>query len=75
VLISFLGSGVGLLIGAFFGWAIAVVVRDEGFGAVTLPYVSLMIILVLAVLGGVIAAIRPARRAARLDVLQAIATS
>jgi ABC-type lipoprotein release transport system permease subunit len=29
---------------------------------------------VLAVLGGVLATVRPARRAARLDVLQAIAT-
>jgi ABC-type lipoprotein release transport system permease subunit len=29
---------------------------------------------VLAVLGGVIATIRPARRAARLDILHAIAT-
>ena len=37
------------------------------------PVVPLVVILVLAAAAGVVAAMRPARRAARLDMLQAIA--
>ena len=48
--------------------------RDEGLDTFTLPGVALVIILVLAMVLGVVAAIRPARRAARLDVLHAIGT-
>jgi putative ABC transport system permease protein len=35
---------------------------------------SMFVIVVLAWLAGIVAAVRPARRAARLDVLRAIAT-
>jgi len=74
VLIGLLGTGLGVLIGIFFGWAISVTVRDAGLGTFTLPMQPLVFIALAAVLGGVLAAARPARRAARLDVLRAIAT-
>jgi putative ABC transport system permease protein len=45
---------------------------DEGF-ELSYPVGTLIILLVLAALAGVLAAIFPARRAARLDVLQAVA--
>jgi len=51
-----------------------VAIRGSGISTFTVPVVSLGVIVVLAVLGGVIAAIRPASRAARLDILRAIAT-
>jgi putative ABC transport system permease protein len=74
VLISLLGTGLGVLIGLFFGWSISVTIRDGGLGTFTVPWRALLVIVALAVVGGVIATLRPARRAARLDVLQAIAT-
>ncbi len=74
VLIGLLGTGLGVLIGVFFGWAISVTVRNAGLGTFTLPIQPLVFIVVAAVFGGVLAAARPARRAARLDVLRAIAT-
>ena len=74
VLIALLGTGLGVLVGIFFGWSISVTIRDAGLATLHRPVVVIAIIVVLAVLGGVIAAIRPARRAARLDVLHAIAT-
>ena len=73
-LIALLGTGLGVLIGMFFGWWISITIRDAGMGTFTVPWTSLLIVALLAVLGGVIATIRPARRAARLDVLHAIAT-
>jgi putative ABC transport system permease protein len=46
---------------------------STGF-SVALPTVSLLVTLALGVLAGVLAAARPARRAACLDVLEAIAS-
>jgi putative ABC transport system permease protein len=72
VLVTVLGTGLGLVIGVFFGWSISVALRHEGLGNFALPVPSLAVVAALAVLGGVAAAARPARRAARLDVLRAI---
>jgi putative ABC transport system permease protein len=72
VLVTLLGTGLGIVIGAVFGWSISVALRDEGLTAFVLPVPALVLIVVLAVLGGVLAAARPARRAAKLDVLRAI---
>jgi putative ABC transport system permease protein len=74
VLVTLLGTGLGALVGIFFGWSISVTIRGEGLGTFSIPFAALAVVVVLAVFGGVIAALRPARRAARLDILQAIAT-
>jgi putative ABC transport system permease protein len=47
---------------------------DEGFTSFAVPTTSLAVVLAVGALVGVVAAVRPARRAARLDVLDAIAT-
>jgi putative ABC transport system permease protein len=65
-------GGVGL--GLFLGWAMVEALADEGFTAFAIPTTSLAVVLVLGALVGVVAALRPARRAARLDILEAIAT-
>ena len=57
------------MIGTFFGWSISVVGRGFELGAFVIPIVPLVVIGVIAVLGAVIAAIRPSWRAAHLDVL------
>jgi putative ABC transport system permease protein len=51
---------------------VAVPLADEGF-ELSYPVVTLLVLVVLAALAGVLAAIFPARRAARLDVLRALA--
>jgi putative ABC transport system permease protein len=74
VLIALLGASLGLVIGGVFGWSISVTVRKQGLGAFVLPFTSLIVITVLAVVGAVLASLRPARRAARLDILRAISS-
>lgn len=74
VLIALVGTLTGLLIGVFFGWALSVTLRGAGLTAFSLPVVALVVIGALAVVGGVLAVTRPARRAARTDVLRAITT-
>jgi putative ABC transport system permease protein len=74
VIISLQGTALGLAIGAFFGWALIKAAADEGIGKFSLPIPSLAAIVVLAGLAGVAAAILPGRRAAKLDVLKAVAS-
>ena len=74
VLISLLGAGLGLLVGLGFGWAVVRALRDEGFELFSAPPGQLALIAVAAAIAGVVAALLPARRAARLDVLRAIST-
>jgi hypothetical protein len=58
---------------AFLGWALVSALASEGFGSFAVPTVSLAVVLALGALVGVVAAVRPAHRAARMDVLSAIA--
>jgi len=75
VLIALFGTVGGLGVGVFFGWAFIRALADEGFHSFVVPYGQLAIICVLAGVFGVVAAALPARRAARLNVLNAIATN
>jgi putative ABC transport system permease protein len=73
VLTSVFGTVLGLGIGLFFGWAIVEALKDEGLTAFEVPVGQLVVIVVIAALAGVLAAILPARRAAKLNILDAIA--
>ena len=72
VIIAVLGAILGLGVGVLFGYAIVGALDDEGIGKVVVPAGQLLTYVFLAGLAGVAAAVFPARRAARLDVLAAI---
>jgi putative ABC transport system permease protein len=74
VIIAVFGSLLGLVIGVFFGWALVQALHDEGITAFVVPFGQLTFLVVLAAIAGVIAAVLPARRAARLDMLAAMTT-
>jgi putative ABC transport system permease protein len=69
-----LGTLQGIVIGILLGYAVIVALRDEGLSSFTLPVTTLVLVVVIAFVFGVIAAIRPAIRASKLDVLQAVAS-
>lgn len=73
VIITILGAVLGLGVGAFFGWAAVSAMGDIGVDRLSFPAFRLSMFVVVAGLAGVVAAILPARRAAKLDVLDAIA--
>lgn len=74
VIIATFGTVGGIVLGTFMCWGLMRALSiSEGFGTFAPSYASLAIILGVAVLAGVVAAARPARRAAKLDVLAAIA--
>jgi putative ABC transport system permease protein len=72
VIIALQGTVLGLGIGVFFGWSMVRALDDEGLTAFQLPVTSMAAIVVLAALAGMLAAVGPSRRAARLDVLKAV---
>jgi putative ABC transport system permease protein len=72
VITALLGAVQGIVVGCLLGWATVLALKDQGFKEFTLPVPTLAVVLAIAILCGVIAATRPARRASRLDVLEAI---
>ncbi len=74
VIIAIFGSILGLVIGLFFGWAVVESLKDEGITEFAPPGGQLLLVLIVAAILGVVAAILPARRAAKLDVLRAVTT-
>jgi putative ABC transport system permease protein len=75
LVVALFGTVGGLGLGTFLGWAMVKTIEAaEGLGAFAVPTGQLGVVVVLGAAVGVVAAVRPARRAARLDILQAIAT-
>jgi putative ABC transport system permease protein len=72
VITALIGALLGTALGVAFAALISVPLADEGF-TLSYPVGTLAVVLVLAALAGVLAAIGPARRASRLDVLDAVA--
>jgi putative ABC transport system permease protein len=73
--VALFGTVGGLGLGTFLGWALVQAISaSEGLGSFAIPVTQLAVVVGLGAIVGVIAAVRPARRAARLDVLAAIAT-
>jgi putative ABC transport system permease protein len=74
VIIALFGTALGLAIGIIFGAAIVRSLRSAGFTGFAIPYGQLLVVALIAAGAGVIAAIQPARKAAKLDILSSIAT-
>jgi putative ABC transport system permease protein len=71
VITALIGAILGMALGLVFAALIAQPLKDEGF-TLSYPVGSLVVLLVLAGFAGVLAAIPPARRASRLDVLESL---
>ena len=72
VVIALFGAVLGILVGIGFGWALQQALAPEGVDRLTIPVGQLVVYLVFAAVTGVLAAIWPAHRAAKLNVLEAI---
>ena len=73
VLISVLGALVGISLGMLLSYAMITALEGFGLNSFSMPLGSLVIIVVLAAILGTLASIRPGRRAAKLQILDAIA--
>ncbi|MGV9373135.1 ABC transporter permease [Micromonospora tulbaghiae] len=73
VVISIFGALLGVVVGTGLGAAVVEALKDEGITDLILPWGQMVTFLILAAVIGVVAAVLPAIRAARINVLGAIA--
>jgi putative ABC transport system permease protein len=73
VITALIGAVLGLVLGIVFAVIVSRPLAEDGF-VLTFPIGTLIVLAVLAAVAGVLAAIPPARRASRVDVLRAVTT-
>lgn len=72
VIITILGTVVGVALGTGFGWLGVRVLRDDGLTALSIPTDQIAIAVFVMLVAGVFASVLPARRASQVDVLRAV---
>jgi putative ABC transport system permease protein len=75
IIVAVFGASLGVVVGIPLGAAVASVLPDTIVTTIVIPFGTIVNILIAAVVVGIVAAIGPARRAAKLDVLQAISST
>lgn len=73
VILSVFGAIIGIIVGTGLGVSLADSLKQQGITDVVVPFSNLIVFLVLAAFLGLVAATWPARRAAKLNILDAIA--
>ncbi len=72
-LVALFGAVLGVTVGIVFGWGVVEAMPSDGFGgSLAIPYVSIVRVVLIATAATLVAAWLPARRAGRLNVLDAI---
>jgi len=71
--VSLFGALLGVVVGLAFGWLAVLAIPESIINQLAIPAVTLVVYVVIATITGLLAASFPARRAARLNVLDAIA--
>ena len=73
LMIALFGTTLGLVLAVGSAWTVVRASATQDLGAVAVPYQRLLAIAIIATLAGLAASLAPVRRAARMDVLAAIA--
>ncbi len=72
VVISLIGALAGAALGIGLGLALSQALADQGIKSISVPGLQVTLYVVLAAVAGVLAAVGPARSAAKVDVLKAV---
>jgi putative ABC transport system permease protein len=71
IVTALIGAALGIIVGLFLAFLVTRILEDEGV-PFALPLVPLVVFVLAAILVGILAAIVPARRASRLNILRAL---
>ncbi|WP_432938945.1 ABC transporter permease [Kribbella sp. CA-253562] len=72
VVISLIGALAGAVLGIGLGLALSQALADQGIKSIAIPGLQVAVAVLLAAVAGVLAAVGPARSAAKVDVLKAV---
>ncbi len=72
--ISLIGAVSGAALGIGIGLAMSQVLKDEGIKSISIPVAQIAVYVAVAAVAGVVAALGPARAAAKVDILKAVVT-
>lgn len=75
VITSILGAVLGIVLGLALGWVVVFSLRDQGLTSFQIPVTTTIFILIMSFVVGVLAAVYPAWRATKVDVLDALTTN
>jgi putative ABC transport system permease protein len=71
IITALIGATLGIVVGVFLAFLVTQALSDEGI-VFAVPFGSLVVFVLVAIAAGMLAAIFPARRASKLNVLQAL---
>jgi len=72
IIVSVFGATLGITVGIPLGIAVSIALPETFVTGIQIPYSTIVTVLLASIVVGIVAAIGPARRAAKLDVLEAI---
>jgi putative ABC transport system permease protein len=72
-LIGMIGALLGVVLGLFLGWVFQRSLETQGVGELVVPWARLVVYVFIGAATGLIAGTIPARRASRVNMLDAIA--
>jgi putative ABC transport system permease protein len=75
VITSLLGAVLGIILGIGLGWVIVFALKDQGLTSFKLPAGPTIVIMIMSFIVGLLAAIYPAWRATRVNILDALNTN
>jgi putative ABC transport system permease protein len=73
IIVAVIGALLGVVLGLFFGIVVTAALASQGINVLAIPVAQIIGLVVFGALAGLLAAIMPARRAAKLNILEAIA--
>jgi putative ABC transport system permease protein len=73
IIVAVIGALLGVVLGLFFGVVVTAALSSQGINVLSIPTVQIVGLVLFGVVAGLLAAILPARRAAKLNILEAIA--
>jgi putative ABC transport system permease protein len=73
IMVAVIGAILGIVVGLFFGIVVTAALQSQGINQLSIPAVQIAGLVLFAMVAGLLAAILPARRAANLNILEAIA--
>ena len=73
IIVAIIGTILGIIVGLFFGVVVTAALESQGIDRLSIPLAQILGMMIFGVIAGLLSAIIPARRAAKLNILEAIA--